>query len=119
MNGGGDQSAAEVIWTSARGRYEAGREPVSAIARDLGLTPEALTARARAGGWTLRSAVGRTKYDNANANYSETRGLVGGTVGGCYQFVSEGLLTQVTLNTPMGQQIAVSDQRNFEGWRKV
>lgn len=62
MNGG-DQSAAEVIWTSARGRYEAGREPVSAIARDLGLTPQALTARARADGWTLRSAVGRTKYN--------------------------------------------------------
>lgn len=56
---------------------------------------------------------------NANATYSETRGLVEGTVGGCYQFVSEGLLTHVTLNTPMGQQIVVSDQRNFEGWRKV
>ena len=56
---------------------------------------------------------------NANATYSETRGLVEATVGGCYQFVSEGLLTHVTLNTPMGQQIVVSDQRNFEGWRKV
>lgn len=54
-----------------------------------------------------------------NATYSEVRGLVEGTVGGCYRFLSEGNLTQLTVSTPVGQQIGISDTRTFEGWRKV
>lgn len=56
---------------------------------------------------------------NQTAQYSEIRGLIEGTAGGCYQFVSEGTLTQVMLNTPMGQQFGIQDQRAFEGWRKI
>ena len=51
--------------------------------------------------------------------YSTTRGLVEGTTGGCYGFVSEGNLKRVQLQTPNGPQEGVNDERTFEGWRKL
>jgi len=56
---------------------------------------------------------------NATATYSETRGLIESGEGGCYGFVSEGTLTKITVPTQAGPQDAVSDQRTFEGWRKL
>ncbi len=56
MGGGGEEPAAEAVWASARQRYEAGVEPVSAIAGGLKISTQALTTRARALGWKLRGA---------------------------------------------------------------
>ena len=56
MGGGGDEPAAEAVWASARQRYEAGVEAVSAIAGGLKISAQALTTRARALGWKLRGA---------------------------------------------------------------
>ncbi len=56
---------------------------------------------------------------NQTASYLEVRGLIESTVGGSYGFVSEGQLTKTQINTPLGAQDAISDQRTFEGWRKL
>jgi TolA-binding protein len=53
----GSEAAADELWASARQRYEAGAETVSAIARSLSVTAQALTARARREGWALRGAA--------------------------------------------------------------
>ena len=53
------------------------------------------------------------------APYSEIRGLVESTKGGCYGFVSEGVLTKTQIPGPVGVQEAISDQRTFEGWKKL
>jgi ATP-dependent protease ClpP protease subunit len=45
------------------------------------------------------------------------RGLVESTGGGCYAFLSEGTLTQVVPQPGGSPQI--TDQRTFEGWRKI
>lgn len=58
MSSGGDPPVSEVDWTSVRLRYEEGVEQVATIAADAGLSPQAMTARARALGWKLR---GRTR----------------------------------------------------------
>ena len=52
------------------------------------------------------------------ATYFELRGLVESAAGG-YGFVSEGTLTKTQVSTPVGPQEAVTDQRTFEGWRKL
>jgi hypothetical protein len=52
------------------------------------------------------------------ATYFELRGLVESAAGG-YGFVSEGTLTKTQVSTPVGPQEAVTDQRPFEGWRKL
>ena len=57
MMGGGDKPAPEAIWASARQRYEAAQEPVSAIAAGLGLSAQALTTKARQLGWKLRGTA--------------------------------------------------------------
>lgn len=52
-------------------------------------------------------------------NYSLTRGLVE-SVEGSYAFMSEGALTKVMVPGPTGaMQESITDQRTFEGWRKV
>jgi len=53
------------------------------------------------------------------AQLAEVRGLVESTDGGCYGFVTEGTLTKVQVQTPAGMQDAVSDQRTFEGWKRL
>jgi len=50
---------------------------------------------------------------------NEVRGLIESTEGGCYAFVTEGMLTKIQVQTPVGLQDAVSDQRSFEGWKKL
>jgi TolA-binding protein len=54
MSGGGDEPAPDGLWAALRRRYETGKEAVSLIAAEAGLTAQALTARARAEGWKLR-----------------------------------------------------------------
>jgi hypothetical protein len=64
---------------------------------------------------------------NQTVTYSLVRGLVESTKGGCYAFLSEGTLTKVMVPGPgvpglpvaAPPQEAVSDQRTFEGWRKI
>jgi hypothetical protein len=56
---------------------------------------------------------------NPTVSYSLVRGLVEGTLGGCYQFVSEGTLTKSMVPGPVGPQEAITDQRTFEGWKKL
>ncbi len=56
MSGGGDEPAADGLWAAVRQRYEEGREAVSSIAKEAGITAQALTHKARAGGWKLRAA---------------------------------------------------------------
>jgi serine dehydrogenase proteinase len=54
-----------------------------------------------------------------SAKFSLVRGVVESTDGGCYAFISEGTLTQVSVPGPTGVQQGIADQRTFEGWRKV
>lgn len=57
MGGGSEAPADEGLWAKARQSYEQGTVAVSAIAATLGITPQALTAKARALGWALRTAA--------------------------------------------------------------
>jgi hypothetical protein len=54
MSGGGDEPAPAAFWARVRERYEAGAEAVSIIAKEAGITAQALTVRARLEGWRLR-----------------------------------------------------------------
>jgi hypothetical protein len=57
---------------------------------------------------------------NPTANFAFTRGVVESTAGGCYAFLSEGILTKMQVPGPAGiPQDTIADQRTFEGWRKV
>ena len=56
MSGAGDEPAPAAFWARVRERYEDGRESVSAIAADAGITRQALTIRARREGWRLRAS---------------------------------------------------------------
>lgn len=54
MSGAGDEPAPAALWARVRERYENGIEAVTVIARDAGITRQALTARARIEGWRMR-----------------------------------------------------------------
>jgi hypothetical protein len=56
---------------------------------------------------------------NQSVPLHEVRGLVETAEGGCYGFVSEGTLTKSMVAGPMGPQEAITDQRTFEGWKKL
>ncbi|RUW22150.1 MULTISPECIES: serine protease [unclassified Mesorhizobium] len=59
---------------------------------------------------------------NATANYRLVRGIVESVNGGCYGFLSEGTLTKTQVPNPAAplmQLEQISDQRNFEGWKKI
>jgi hypothetical protein len=56
---------------------------------------------------------------NPTASYTFVRGLVEGTLGSCYRFISEGTLTKSMMPGPLGPQEAITDQRTFEGWKKL
>jgi hypothetical protein len=54
-----------------------------------------------------------------SAPYSLIRGLIESVDGGSYQFVSEGMLTKTQVPVAPGLfQNAISDERQFEGWKK-
>lgn len=53
--------------------------------------------------------------------YSIPRGLIEGTIGGSYAYISEGILSVTPVNadsSPVPQQF-INDTRTFEGWRKT
>lgn len=57
--------------------------------------------------------------DQKRATYSLPRALIESVAGGSHVFVSEGTLTQHQVQGQAGViQLAVADQRSFEGWRK-
>ena len=56
---------------------------------------------------------------NQPTPYAITRGLVEGTDGGSYGFVSEGNLTRVQVQANNVLQDGVKDDRTYEGWRKM
>ena len=54
-------------------------------------------------------------------SYQVERGLIEGTIGGCYAYVSEGIVSLITIQedgSPVSQQV-INDNRTFEGWRKI
>ena len=54
----------------------------------------------------------------SQAKYSLKRALIESVDGGSYFFVSEGILMRKQVQIQSGiKQIAIQDQRNFEGWR--
>ena len=57
MSSGGEELPADSFWAAVRKRYEDGHEAVSVIAKDAGMTPQALARKAKAGGWPLRGAA--------------------------------------------------------------
>jgi hypothetical protein len=58
---------------------------------------------------------------NPKINYSLTRGLIETPRGGCFGFLSEGELESTVVPNPLtgGMQTNITDQRTFEGWRKL
>jgi hypothetical protein len=64
------------------------------------------------------AVVGQTP-PNTPVQYTEVRGLIETTAGGCYGFVTEGNLTKLVMATPAGPQEGLRDDRVFEGWRKL
>lgn len=56
---------------------------------------------------------------STTVQYKHVRGLLEDSNGGCYQFLSEGTLTRATTQSPTGLQVAISDQRTSESWRKI
>lgn len=52
-------------------------------------------------------------------SYTISRALVEGTVGGSYGFVSAGTLIRVPVQVNNIEQLAVQDNRTFDGWRKL
>ena len=57
MSGDGDEPAPAAVWARVRERYEHGIEAVTTIARDIGLSRQALAARARLEGWAPRGVA--------------------------------------------------------------
>lgn len=55
--------------------------------------------------------------DKPSAQYSFPRCLVESVTGGCHRYVSEGVVSKVAIQTQMGSQEGINDQRRFEGWR--
>ena len=53
------------------------------------------------------------------AMYSLPRALIESTAHGSHQFTSEGSLSRVTVQGPMGPQTGLQDNRTFEAWRKA
>lgn len=51
-------------------------------------------------------------------SYKEIRGLIESVDGGSYAFVSEGNMQKTHVQTPMGLQVGLQDERTFEGWAK-
>ena len=68
--------------------------------------------------YSVQSILNAAAKDQA-VSYTITRGLVEGTIGGCYGFVSEGTLKRIQVNLNNVPQDAVNDERTFEGWRKI
>lgn len=56
---------------------------------------------------------------NVPVPFTIPRSLVEGTIGGCYGFVSEGILMRVQVQKNNKVQEGVKDERTFEGWRKL
>jgi hypothetical protein len=65
-------------WAHVRARYEQAIETVAQIAQDIHLTPHALTLRARAEGWLLRSAhkIKKPKSQNTRDTIKRLKDLL-------------------------------------------
>jgi hypothetical protein len=56
---------------------------------------------------------------NSTAPYRMIRGLIESAGSGSFGFVSEGNMARQTVQTPVGPQEQIEDQRNFEGWKPL
>ena len=65
-----------------------------------------------------QSAVVGAAPNGQQVPYKEIRGLIESVGGGSYAYVSEGNLQKTPVQTQMGLQIAIQDERTFEGWAK-
>lgn len=63
-------------WVHIRMRYEQAVETVAQIANDIGLKPHALTLRARAEGWLLRSRAKKPKPQNTRDTIKRLKELL-------------------------------------------
>ena len=55
------------------------------------------------------------------SSYQMPRGIIEGATGGCYSFISEGIMTRIVSHpdgSPVPQQ-GIEDERSFDGWRKI
>lgn len=75
MSSGGDEPAPAAFWARVRERYETGSEAVSAIAKDAGITAQALTVKARLEGWRLRGKP-RKKAPDTRETLSRFKALL-------------------------------------------
>lgn len=56
---------------------------------------------------------------NPTVNYRVPRALIESAAHGSHQFISEGILTSISVPSPTGvPQIGIQDKRTFEAWRK-
>lgn len=55
----------------------------------------------------------------AQVQYSHVRSLIESTQGGSYRYVTEGTLVKTQIAGPMGMQDAISENRTFDGWKKL
>ncbi len=78
MGNGGNEPASAAVWAAARQRYEQGTEPVAAIANDVGISAQGLTARARREGWALRGGITKPKAkpQSTRATLSRVKALL-------------------------------------------
>lgn len=76
MSGEGDEPAPAALWARVRERYENGIEAVTTIARDAGITRQALAARARIEGWRLRGSSTRRKPQGTRETLSRFKALL-------------------------------------------
>ena len=75
MSGDGEQPAPAALWARVRERYENGIEAVATIAREAGVTRQALAGRARVEGWRLRGSP-RVKAQGTRATLARFKGLL-------------------------------------------
>lgn len=76
MSGAGTDPAPAALWARVRERYENGIEPVTAIAADAGISRQALSSRARAEGWKLRSAPQHAKPQGTRGTLTRFKALL-------------------------------------------
>lgn len=75
MSGDGEKPAPAALWARVRERYENGIEAVATIAREAGVTRQALAGRARVEGWRLRGSP-RVKAQGTRATLARFKGLL-------------------------------------------
>ena len=51
-----------------------------------------------------------------SGKYEITRAVLESVSGGCHRFISKGRISKQTIQTPIGPQDVIKDERSYEGW---